>query len=385
MLELSYTESPSSFAELMSLRRLPADESRIPSPDCAEHIERFQSLAPPYPPGEAGRAFGGHVYAQSAYAASQTVDKGFLIHNVTGTFILPGRLDIPYEYRVRHLRDGKSYCTRAVDARQAHQICFSGLVSFKRAEPPAAAPFAHQPGSPQKRYAALLAGKKPQDFPVQPGVDADFYVEYWREQWEKHGIPEREFPGLEARNVDMRTVNRREEVRRQPDRYRQLTFYKLKGSPGDQPGSDSEGVGAGLALKENGAVKELRHRETEGEFDNLYACAHMYAADKNSLVLIPRALGMKVWDALASLTLTVVFHELGEAVRMVDWDAGAEAGAKEEGGLPKKWFIQEGWTPRSGDSRAIHESWLWSPEGRLVATSYQDGMLKVARADREKL
>ncbi|RAH80799.1 hypothetical protein BO86DRAFT_432436 [Aspergillus japonicus CBS 114.51] len=369
MLELSYSESPSSFAELMSLRRLPVDESQIPSPDSAEHIERFQSLAPPYPPGEAGRAFGGHVYAQSAYAASQTVDKGFLIHNVTGTFILPGRLDIPYEYTVRHLRDGKSYCTRAVDARQANQICFSGLVSFKRAEPPAAAPFAHQPVSPQKRYAALLTGKKPQDFPVQPGVDADFYVEYWREQWEKHGIPEREFPGLEARNVDMQTFNRGEEVRRQPDRYRQLTFYKLKGSPGDQPG----------------AVEELRRREREGEFDNLYACAHMYAADKNSLLLIPRALGMKVWDALASLTLTVVFHELGEAVRMVDWDAGAEAGAKEQGGLPKKWFIQEGWTPRSGDSRAIHESWLWSPEGRLVATSYQDGMLKVARADREKL
>ncbi|RAH41290.1 acyl-CoA thioesterase [Aspergillus brunneoviolaceus CBS 621.78] len=376
MLELSYTESPSSFAELMSLRRLHVEKSQIPSANSPEHIERFQSLAPPYPPGEAGRAFGGHVYAQSAYAASQTVEKGFLIHNVTGTFILPGRLDIPYEYTVRHLRDGKSYCTRAVDARQAHQICFSGLVSFKRAEPPAAAPFAHQPVSAQQRYAELLAGKRPQDFPVQPGVDADFYIDHWREQWEKHGIPEREFPGLEARNVDMRGFNQREEVTGQPDRYRQLTFYKLKGLPGDQPVSVKE---------EEVRVGEVRRRERAGEFDNLYACAHMYAADKNSLLLIPRALGMKVWDALASLTLTVVFHELGEAVRMIDWDAEGETEAKEEGGLSKKWFIQEGWTPRSGDSRAIHESWLWSPEGRLVATSYQDGMLKVARADREKL
>jgi acyl-CoA thioesterase len=26
------------------------------------------------------RAFGGHVFAQSAYAASKTIDKGFIIH-----------------------------------------------------------------------------------------------------------------------------------------------------------------------------------------------------------------------------------------------------------------------------------------------------------------
>ncbi|PYH46350.1 acyl-CoA thioesterase [Aspergillus saccharolyticus JOP 1030-1] len=372
MLKLSYTESPSSFAELMSLRRLnspPADRSS----SSAERIELFQSLAPPYPPGEADRAFGGHVYAQSAYAASQTVEKGFLIHDITGTFILPGRLDIPYEYSVRHLRDGRSYSTRAIDARQAGQICFSAVCSFKRPEEAAAtaSAFAHQPAPVQERYAALLAGKHPQDFEVSPGVDADFYIDYWREQWKKHGIAEREFPGLEARKVDMQGYNQTEEVRRCPDRYRQLTYYKLKGSPGDS----CPGMG----------VKEVRRREREGEFDNLYACAHMYAADKNSLLLIPRALGIKAWNALASLTLTIVFHDLGKGLRMVDWDADSTEGVEGEDRLPKKWFVQEGWTPRSGDNRAVHESWLWSPDGRLVATSYQDSMLKVSRVDREKL
>lgn len=45
-----------------------------------EKIEKFRSLAAPYPPGDGTRSFGGHVYAQSAYAASKTVGKGFIVH-----------------------------------------------------------------------------------------------------------------------------------------------------------------------------------------------------------------------------------------------------------------------------------------------------------------
>ena len=73
--------SPPTFAELMALKQLdsPSYLHGISS-DEPEKIERFQSLASPYPPGEGKMAFGGHVYAQSAYAASKTVEKGFVIH-----------------------------------------------------------------------------------------------------------------------------------------------------------------------------------------------------------------------------------------------------------------------------------------------------------------
>ena len=45
----------------------------------------YKSLTLPYSPGgqlpnAVPRAYGGHVYAQAAWAASQTVDKGFLIY-----------------------------------------------------------------------------------------------------------------------------------------------------------------------------------------------------------------------------------------------------------------------------------------------------------------
>lgn len=71
--------SPQPFVELMALERLD-DDGQNQRPDEPEKVERFKSLATPFPPGEGMMAFGGHTYAQSAYAASKTVKDGFLIN-----------------------------------------------------------------------------------------------------------------------------------------------------------------------------------------------------------------------------------------------------------------------------------------------------------------
>ncbi|KAL4888718.1 thioesterase-like superfamily-domain-containing protein [Aspergillus ambiguus] len=340
-----------SFVDLMSLKQLDSPAHANANPDEPEKVERFQSLAQPFPPGEGERAFGGHVYAQSAYAASKTVPKGFVIHDMTGSFILPGRIDVPYIFTVRHLRDGNAYCSRAVDVRQAGKICFASLCSFKRDEKQKS--FGHQPMSAQERYRSILGGTRPEDQPRSPSVDVD----WWIEAIQQGNFSEREFPGLDVRKVDMKGFNLTADVQQNPVKYRQLTQYSLKGSP------DSDST---LSRE------ELKRRDQSGEYDNLYACAHMYSSDKNSLLLIPRALGHTAWTAMASLSITVVFHEHGDALRMVNWD---ETTAQGEAEPSKKWFIQEAWSPRSGENRVIHESWLWSPDGRLMATSYQDVLL----------
>ena len=72
--------SPSSFVELMALARLEDAEVLHAGANKPEKMEQFRSLATPFPPGEGTRSFGGHVYAQSSYAASKTVEKGFVIH-----------------------------------------------------------------------------------------------------------------------------------------------------------------------------------------------------------------------------------------------------------------------------------------------------------------
>lgn len=82
------TRSPQPFIELMALERLDDGPENVHGP---EKIEHFSSLASPFPPGETTMAFGGHVCAQSAYAASQTVESGFVI-NVSVRNITPKQI-----------------------------------------------------------------------------------------------------------------------------------------------------------------------------------------------------------------------------------------------------------------------------------------------------
>ena len=272
---------------------------------------------------------------------------------MTGTFTLPGRLDVPFVYVVRRIRDGKLYCTRTVDARQGGDVCFTCVCSFKRDEKKQT--FSHQPEAVQQRYKSIMHGKRPEDHPASPSVDADWWIEHVQEG----SITEREFPGVNVRKVDMKGYNDTEEINRSPEKYRQLSLYSIKGSP-EYPATSRD-------------TFDLKNKDQSGEFDNLYICAHLYSSDKNSIPLIPRALGNTNFIALASLTLTVIIHQHGEALRMINWDSVASGDAKD---LPKKWFVQEAWTPRSGENRAVHESWLWSPNGALLATTLQDCLFR---------
>ena len=73
--------SPLPFSELMALDPLgDCNGQQRSTIDEPERVYWFQSRATPFPPGEGSMAFGGHVYAQSAYAASKTVGQGFLLH-----------------------------------------------------------------------------------------------------------------------------------------------------------------------------------------------------------------------------------------------------------------------------------------------------------------
>ncbi|BDD59706.1 hypothetical protein MPDQ_006326 [Monascus purpureus] len=344
---------PLSFVNLMALERLD-DPNNRPDGD-NEKIEKFRSLATPYTPVTGPRVFGGHIYAQSAYAASKTVKRGFVIHNISGSFIRQGRNYTPFAYTVRHIRDGRNYCVRAVDARQKGKICFSCICSFKRAE--RQTPFRHQPAPAQETYRAILDRKRPEDHPLSPCIDVD----WWMQQVEEGSVSEQIFPGLYARKADMKGYNETDDVKKNPEKYRQLMIYCLRGSPDESAAVSADNTG-------------LKEKDKSGEYDNLYACAHLYASDKNSLFLAARALGHQTYSAMASLSLTVIFHEHGEALRMIDWDA--ESQQKDEPSS-RKWFIQEAWTPRSGDNRVVHESRLWSPDGTLLATTLQDGQLRL--------
>lgn len=77
-----------------------------------------------------GRVFGGQVLGQSLYAAYKTVPKDRIAHSMHGYFILGGNIDIPIDYHVDTIRDGRSFTTRRVVAYQEGRAIFNMAASF---------------------------------------------------------------------------------------------------------------------------------------------------------------------------------------------------------------------------------------------------------------
>jgi acyl-CoA thioesterase-2 len=85
-------------------------------------------------PGQGeGALFGGFVAAQAFVAAARTVD-GTALHSLHAYFLEPGRHDAAIDYGVERLRDGRSFKTRQVLARQDGTAIFSLTASFARIE-----------------------------------------------------------------------------------------------------------------------------------------------------------------------------------------------------------------------------------------------------------
>ena len=81
-------------------------------------------------PREARGTFGGQLVAHCVEAACQTVDGSFACHSLHSNFLSGGNSQKPIYYRVRRLRDGKTFAVRSVTAQQDGAAIFIANVSF---------------------------------------------------------------------------------------------------------------------------------------------------------------------------------------------------------------------------------------------------------------
>lgn len=100
------------------------------------------------------------------------------------------------------------------------------------------------------------------------------------------------------------------------------------------------------------------HKPIPVEDTNSHILVHAFEADRNGLLTISNYLG---WGynlgVAASLSYTFTVHVNSEEAVMRDG-----------------WWIQEVCWPRISAGRATLESRIWSPEGKHVASGYQDGI-----------
>jgi acyl-CoA thioesterase-2 len=122
--------------------------------------DTFVGISPTYP---WGRVYGGQVVAQALRAAATTVDGPFHAHSLHAYFIRGGDADEPIRFEVDRLRNGRSFVTRQVVARQSGGAILNLSCSFQvdeaevdvqASDPPDAAP--PDPSAPDTSWGPLL-------------------------------------------------------------------------------------------------------------------------------------------------------------------------------------------------------------------------------------
>ncbi|MBI1385939.1 MAG: acyl-CoA thioesterase II [Rhizobiales bacterium] len=162
------------------------------------------------------RVYGGQVIGQAFVAASRTVDGELHGHSLHAYFLRPGDPRVPIIYEVDRLRDGKSFVTRRVIARQHGEVIYAMSASFHIDE----VSFTHQASMPPGVPA-------PEGLPTERELKALFIEKLpanMRQYWERD------------RPIEMRPVDLSRYATREPMRPEQLVWFRANGRlPDDRP------------------------------------------------------------------------------------------------------------------------------------------------------
>ncbi len=139
-------------------------------------------------PSSPSRVFGGQVLAQALNAAMRTVDEADRhAHSMHAYFLRPGDPSKQIIYDVDPIRDGRSFTTRRVVAKQEGRAIFNTSISFHSNEP-----------GPEHQF------ERP-EAPAPESLESD--QEYWARMAQEY--PDRYEP-LRTWAIDRRHVNRRD-------------------------------------------------------------------------------------------------------------------------------------------------------------------------------
>jgi len=251
--------------------------------------------------------FGGQVLGQSLMAASLTVGAERPVHSMHAYFLLPGE-HAPIEYSVDRVRDGRSFTTRHVVARQQERIIFEMSASFQTVDDG----IEHQSAIPQVDGPEGLPSELDQRIAL-----GDRLPERWR------------IKGLEPHGIEYRRVEPEDLL-----------------TPAVRPSESAIWMRAIAPLPDDPMV----HRA-------LLA----YASDHGLLraAMLPHGLSFMSGQVRpASLDHAMWFHR---DFRMDDWLL----------------YVLD--SPSASGARGLCRGSLFTRDGRLVASTAQEGMLRIVK------
>jgi acyl-CoA thioesterase-2 len=130
----------------------------------------YVGTGPSYP---WGGLYGGQIVAQALRAASNTITDDKVVHSLRAYFIRRGEATEPVRYEVDRIRNGRSFSTRRVVARQAIGAILNLEASYQRSE----------------RSAVV----QPAAMPLVPGAD-ELEESSWSADFQRRFVPEADTP-----------------------------------------------------------------------------------------------------------------------------------------------------------------------------------------------
>ncbi|KAL3965009.1 hypothetical protein ACCO45_002013 [Purpureocillium lilacinum] len=330
----------------------PKDPNKAPIENVLEVTEMavlgpdiFTNARPQWHPPGARGIYGGSVIAQCLASAQKTVPDHFLVHSCHCYFLLAGSADVPILFHVERVRDGRSFATRTVQARQRGRCIFTTTISFTREG---------SGGEQQVRHAV----------PLPDGVEAP------SDDWD--GEPEYARTGpFQSRKIE---VLRARDPRRGPTSARPGSGY-ARGRHlglGRPPGAPR---GAGLH------VGQLLHRH------------RVARAPPVALPLAPEEVPKLPADVRRQVEQLSEFEGMGS--RVEDWVGRPSVGMlvsldhsiyfhEPLRVRADEWMFTEMESPWSGDGRGVVLQKIFAKDGTLLATCVQEGVVRLKQDGSEK-
>ncbi|KAI1337180.1 acyl-CoA thioesterase II [Xylariaceae sp. FL0016] len=327
----------------------PVDETKAPIENALELTE-LSIIGPDlftntrelwHPPGARG-LYGGCVIAQTLAAAMRTVPSNFVVHSYHCFFVLAGDSTVPILYHVERVREGRSFCTRTVQARQRGACIFTVTCSFARED---------SGGHKTVRHSAPMP-----DNGGVPGVD------YEEPTFEDESSP---FESFRCRPRDLELP---------PERRKVHQWVRARGHISEAGGhqahlsalayvSDSYFIGTISRIHRlwRFPVKPEEVRDLSPEIrDHLNKLNDWEGFGTLEEMQKQPRVGMMV-----SLDHSIYFHN-PKRVRADEW------------------MFTEMESPWAGDGRGVVMQKIYSKDGTLLATAFQEGVVRLKQDDEEK-
>lgn len=260
-------------------------------------------------------------------------------------FVLAGSPDIPLIYAVEHVREGRSFATRTVQARQRGRPIFTTTLSFVR------------DGSAGEMTLEHGVPLPPAPDP-EPSADGEYQEQF---KYSARGpFESQDYATAEAPDAA-------------PHLFRSRHWFRTKGKISDVGGHQAhlsalaymtDSAFIGVVTRAHKTWRRLPRREEavdEADHEAMKSVVRTQNRDAEENIYGRPEVGM-----IVSLDHTIYFH------RPREFRADA-------------WLYCEGDSPWAGDGRGFVTQRIWTREGKLIATCFQEGLTRLKQTNESKL